>query len=58
MQCLAAAGYAVVIVRISYGQDDDTAWNVFANGGFRNILVNIRCPSGHVLEMQFNLSGP
>ena len=50
---LIALGYTVVAVKNSL----DLAKDCAANGGYRNFMVNLKCPgSGHVVELQFNLS--
>jgi hypothetical protein len=49
---LAKLGYVVVAVKNSLDLTKDVA----ANGGYRNMLVNLQCPeSKHVVELQFSL---
>lgn len=53
MTTLTGKGYVVVAVKNSL----DEAKDVAANGGYRNMMVNLQCPqSNHVVELQFTLS--
>ena len=45
-------GYTVVGVKNTLNPEK----NVSANGGYRNLVLLLKCPSGHVIELQFNLS--
>lgn len=50
---LAALGYTVVAVKNTL----DLAKDCTVNGGYRNLMLNLKCPgSGHVVELQFNLT--
>jgi hypothetical protein len=52
-KALAGLGYVVVAVKNSLDMSKDVA----ANGGYRNLLVNLQCPgSKHIVELQFTLS--
>jgi hypothetical protein len=53
MTALSGLGYVVVAAKNLL----DEAKNVAANGGYRNMMVNLQCPeSKHVVELQFTLS--
>ena len=46
-------GYTVVGVKNTL----DIAKDCTANGNYRNLMLNLKCPtSGHILELQFNVS--
>lgn len=50
---LTELGYSIVAVKNTLDRDKDCT----ANGGYRNLMMNVKCAdSGHVLEIQFNLS--
>ena len=52
-ETLTGLGYVVVAVKSSM----DLEKNVAASGGYRNVMLNLKCPStGHVVELQFALS--
>ena len=53
LQTLTALGYTVVAVKNTF----DSRTNCTANGEYRNLMLNLKCPeSGHVVELQFNVS--
>lgn len=50
---LVSLGYTVVAVKNTL----DLAKDCTVNGGYRNLMLNLKCPgSGHVVELQFNLA--
>lgn len=50
---LIALGYTVVAVKNTL----DLAIDCTVNGGYRNLMLNLKCPrTGHIVELQFNLT--
>ena len=53
LKTLTELGYTVVAVKNTF----DSRTNCTANGEYRNLMLNLKCPeSGHVVELQFNVS--